>query len=245
MNKKTAIITGGSGGIGSACVKDFAENGYNVVMTYFSSPDTADAIQAQLGSRSIDIICQKCDVSSFNDCKQVVECAISAYGSVDILINCAGIAQQKMICDITDDDWSAMFDVNVKGVFNMTKAVLPHMVHKKQGKIINVSSIWGMVGGSCETHYSAAKAAVIGFTKAAAKELGPSGICVNCVTPGVIDTKMNAQFTSDDLKALMDETPLGRLGYPSEISSLALFLASHDSDFITGQVISPNGGFVI
>ena len=166
-------------------------------------------------------------------------------GDIDLLVNNAGIAQQKLFSDISEEDWDTMFAVNVKGMFHCIQAVLPRMIHYKRGKIINLSSIWGMVGASCEVHYSAAKAAIIGMTKALAKEVGPSGIQVNCVAPGVIDTPMNAQLDATALDALVEETPLERLGTPLDVAHMIAYLASPQADFITGQVFSPNGGFVI
>jgi 3-oxoacyl-[acyl-carrier protein] reductase len=175
----------------------------------------------------------------------MVETAKELYGAIDVLINNAAIAQQKLFTDITEEEWDSIFAVNVKGVYNCCKAVVPHMVSQKDGVILNISSVWGMVGASCEVHYSATKAAVIGFSKALAKELGLSGIRVNCIAPGVIDTDMNAGLSPDTLAQLKGETPLARIGTSKDIAALALFLASSEASFITGQVISSNGGFVI
>ena len=167
------------------------------------------------------------------------------FGDIDILINNAGIAQQKVFLDISERDWERIFDVNVKGVYNCIKEVLPDMLKKKEGKIINISSIWGISGASCEVHYSASKAAVIGLTKALAKELGPSKIKVNCVSPGVIKTDMISDFSYEDIEMLKYNTPLGEIGKPEDIAKIVYFLTSDDSNFITGQIISPNGGFII
>ena len=166
------------------------------------------------------------------------------FGSADILINNAGIAQQKLFTDITDDDFTRMFDINVRGVFNCCRAALPYMIHKKHGRIINISSMWGVCGASCEVHYSASKAAVIGMTKALAKEVGPSGITVNCIAPGLIDTPMNANLSKETINELCEETPVGRIGTPEDIANAALFLASDSSSFITGQVLGVDGGFI-
>ena len=167
------------------------------------------------------------------------------FGGADIIINNAGISQQKVFCDITRSEWDEMFDVNIGSAYNTVKCAYDYLVGCKWGRIINVSSIWGIAGASCEVHYSASKAALIGFTKALAKELGPSHITVNCVAPGVIDTDMNSHLEADDVAALCEETPLQRIGSAAEVASLICYLASDDAAFITGQVISPNGGIVI
>ena len=164
-------------------------------------------------------------------------------GQVDVLINNAGVAQQKLFQDISDDDWRKMTGVNLDGVFYLTRALLPAMIRRQKGRIINISSMWGVVGASCEVHYSAAKAAVIGMTKALAKEVGPSGITVNCIAPGVIKTPMLDSFSEEDLQNLADETPVGRLGTGGDVANLALFLADDKADFITGQTVSVDGGF--
>ena len=188
----------------------------------------------------------KADVSDAAQVKKMFEYIEGSFGAgVDILINNAGIAQQKLFTDLTEEDWDRMFDVDVKGVFHCCQCALPRMIRRQQGKIINISSMWGQVGASCEVHYSAAKAAVIGLTKALAKELGPSQIQVNCIAPGVIDTDMNAAFDEETMQSLKDETPLGRLGTPKDIAKAALFLASEQSEFITGQVLGVSGGMIV
>ena len=236
---KNVLITGGSRGIGAACVKEFAKNGYRVFFSFNKSDKQAEKLCAETGAVSF-----KADVSNSDEVSEMTE-KIHKYGKISVLINNAGIAEQKLFSDITESDWNKMFDVNIKGMFLVTKAVLPDMIHEKSGKIINFSSIWGITGASCEVHYSASKAAVIGFTKALAKEVGLSGINVNCIAPGVIDTQMNAHLDDEARAELCEETPLGRFGSPEETAKLALYLASDDASFITGQVISPNGGIVI
>lgn len=243
--KKTALITGASKGIGAATAIMFAHNGYNVVINYNSSAEAAILLEKSLRENGCSALSYSADVSKSNDVNRMVSDVITKFGGIDVLINNAGIAQQKLFTDITDEDWSRMVSVNLTGTFNCCRAVIPHMVSKKSGCIINTSSVWGITGASCEVHYSAVKAGIIGLTKALAKELGPSGIRVNCVAPGVISTRMNSNLSVDDLAVLADETPLGRIGNTNEVASASLFLASHSADFITGQVISPNGGFVI
>lgn len=235
---KTVLITGGSRGIGAACVRLFSQHGWRVFFTYLHSADAANALAAETGAMAI---CA--DAGDFSAAAKVAEQIHAAGFTVDALVNNAGIAQQKLFSDITESDWDKMFSVNLKSMFSMTQAVLPDMIHKKSGKIINLSSIWGQVGASCEVHYSAAKAGVIGFTKALAKELGLSGICVNCVAPGLVDTDMNACHTPEALAEVTAEIPLSRAGTPAEIAQTIFFLAQPDSDYITGQVFAPNGGW--
>lgn len=244
MNK-VALITGASKGIGAATAIMFAQNGYDVIINYCTSAESAILLEKSLKENGFSALSYMADVSKSNDVKRMVEDVIARFGKIDVLINNAGIAQQKLFTDITDEDWQKMVSVNLTGTFNCCRAVIPHMVSRKSGSIINTSSIWGMTGASCEVHYSAVKAGIIGMTKALAKELGPSGIRVNCVAPGVINTRMNANLSVSDLEGLADETPLGRLGTTNEVASTSLFLASNAAEFITGQVISPNGGFVI
>lgn len=242
---KTVLITGASKGIGAATAIMFAQNGYNVIINYCSSAESAILLEKSLKENGFSALSYMADVSKTNDVNRMVNDVIEKFGKIDVLINNAGIAQQKLFTDITDSDWDRMVSVNLTGTFNCCRAVIPHMVSRKSGSIINTSSIWGITGASCEAHYSAVKAGIIGMTKALAKELGPSGIRVNCVAPGVINTRMNANLSVSDLEGLADETPLGRLGTTNEVASTSLFLASNAAEFITGQVISPNGGFVI
>lgn len=243
--KKTVFITGASRGIGRAAALCFAKNDYNVAICYNKNEAAANEVLAEIKAFGGNAAVFKDDVSDMAQVSAAIKNAKKTFGTIDVLINNAGIAQQKVFSDITEEDWDNMFDINVKGMFNTCKCVLDDMIDKKQGKIINISSIWGISGASCEVHYSAAKSAVIGFTKALAKELAPSGICVNCVAPGVIKTDMLSSFDDNALTELAEETPLGRLGTPEDIAETLLFLASDKADFITGQVISPNGGFVI
>lgn len=236
---KNVLITGGSRGIGAECVKIFSENGFRVFLNYNRSDEEAKKLSEETGA-----VLLKADVSKAEEVKKMKQ-IIDGYGKISVLINNAGIAEQKLFTDISEIDWDRMFNVNIKGIFFVTKEFITDMIYEKKGKIINFSSIWGISGASCEVHYSSSKAAVIGFTKALAKEVGPSGINVNCIAPGVIDTDMNNNLDNETKLSLCEETPLCRMGTPKEVAELAYFLASDKADFITGQVISPNGGIVI
>lgn len=238
---KTVIVTGGSRGIGRETCKLFASNGYSVVVNYNSSEEAAKALSRELGDAP-HILC-KADVSNSAAVEKMVREAYNKFGKIDVLINNAAIAEQKLFCDITDEDWRKIMGVNLNGAFYGSRAVLPYMISQKSGSIVNVSSIWGLVGGSCEVHYSASKAALIGMTKALAKEVGPSGVRVNAVAPGITETDMMFDLDESERQELIDKTPLGRFASPAEIAKSILFIA--ESEFITGQVLSPNGGFVI
>ncbi|MEG1551092.1 MAG: 3-oxoacyl-ACP reductase FabG [Oscillospiraceae bacterium] len=240
-----ALITGSSGGIGGRIASVLAQNGYSVAINYNSSLEQAHRLETELQGAGCVAKAFCADVSNWKAVSTMVQEIENTMGKIDVLVNNAGIAQQKLFCDITESDFNTMFDVNVKGVFNCTKAVLPSMIREKQGSIINISSMWGQVGASCEVHYSASKAAVIGMTQALAKEVGPSGIRVNCICPGVIDTKMNKNIDNETIEQLKGETPLGTIGTPDDIAELVLFLCGEKSKFITGQVVGVNGGMVI
>ena len=234
--KHTALITGASGDIGAACARALHRAGMRVVLGYNSSGARAEALAEELGCDAFRV-----DVS---DSRSVDE-LFSIAGAVDVLVTAAGIACDGLASDITDDMWRRVFAVNCDGTFYCCRRAIPRMLRSGWGRIITVSSIWGMVGAGMESAYSASKAAVIGFSKALAKELGPSGITVNCVAPGVIDTRMNAYHSEETMDGLRLETPVQRLGTPDDVAAAVAFLASEEASFITGQVISPNGGFVI
>lgn len=243
--RKIALVTGGSRGIGAACVHTFARAGYAVVFLYNRSAEKAAALADELRAEGLDAAAYACDVSDPTQVKSALAEILRVYHRVDALVNCAGIAHIGLLTDMTEAEWDHLFGVNVRGVFSVTKGVLPGMISRRTGAVVNVSSMWGEVGASCEAAYSATKAALIGLTKALAKEVGPSGVRVNCVTPGVIDTDMNAQLTEEDRAALADETPLGRIGRAEEVAKAALFLCGEDASFITGQVVGVSGGLVI
>lgn len=241
---KTVIVTGGSGDIGKQISYDFAKENFFVIVHYYKDKKSAEKIVEGIISSGGNASAFCADLSNLSESEKLCSYAINLLGHIDVLVNNAGVSLHKLFQDVTEYEWKRLFDVNVGSVFNCTKSVIKHMINRKYGKIINISSIWGIVGASMEVHYSASKAAIIGFTKALAKEVGPSNICVNCVAPGVIDTKMN-NFDDETRENIKDVTPLCRIGNVSDISKTVLFLSSDDANFITGQVISPNGGFVI
>lgn len=242
---KTILITGASKGIGATMAIRFAEKGYNVVMNYNSSVQSALILQKSLEESGYSVTAFRANVKNRADVDLLIKETIYKYGKIDILINNAGISHQGLLTDLSENDWNDIVGVNLTGVFNCTQAALPHMIKNKSGKIINISSMWGEVGASCEVAYSATKAAVIGFTKALAKEVGPSGINVNCISPGLIETGMNQALTLEDVEALVNDTPLGRIGTSNDVAEAALFLASDEANFITGQVLGVSGGLVI
>lgn len=237
---KKVLVTGGSRGIGRACVEYFSKQGYNVAFFY-----RADDLAAKEVSDSCGAFAIKADISSCVEVERAVAEATDRLGGIDILINNAGVAQIKLFTDITDGDWEKMISVDLTGAFYVTRAAAKGMISRKSGRIINIGSMWGKCGASCEVHYSAAKSGIRGMTMALAKELGPSGITVNCIDPGVIDTDMNAELDDASLSELCDETPVGRIGRAEEVAYLAEFLASDKASFITGQCIGVDGGFAI
>ena len=241
---KTVLITGASKGIGANMAIRFAEKGYNVVMNYNNSVQSALILQRSLKESGYNVIAYKANVKNRLEVDLMIKEALYRFGSIDILINNAGIANQSLITELSEQDWNDIIGVNLTGVFNCTQAVLPHMINQKSGKIINISSMWGEVGASCEVAYSAAKAGVIGFTKALAKEVGPSGTTVNCITPGLIETSMNQDLTVEDITAIVEDTPMGRIGSTDDVATAALFLSSDEAQFITGQILGVNGGLV-
>lgn len=243
--KKTVLITGASRGIGKETATLFANEGYNIIINYFKSEMKAKLLASELIAKGLSAVAIKANVANKNEVEEMFSTAKKIFGTIDILINNAGISQQKLFNDITESEWDEIFKVNVKGMYNCIKLALPDMIRNHTGKIINISSIWGITGASCEVAYSASKAAVIGITKSLAKEVGPSGITVNCVAPGVIETEMNNNLDEETICSLKSETPLGVIGTPWDIAQSLLFLASEKANFITGQVISPNGGFII
>lgn len=242
---KTVLVTGGSRGIGAETAKVFARNGYNVAINYNKSKDAAQRLCDDINDAGGSAEIFGADISDNVQTEKMVDSVIEKFGEIDVLVNNAGIAlSQGLFTDFSDNDAKRIFDTNVFGMMNCSRTVIPHMVRKKSGRIINVSSIWGVCGGSCEVIYSSAKAAVIGFTKALAKELAPSGICVNCVAPGMIDTDMNAHLSKEDIDAFCEDIPLGRVGLPGDVAESILYLASEGANYITGQTIVVDGGMI-
>jgi len=238
------MITGASGGIGTAIAKKFAKEGYAVVLQYHRNKSAIDNLTEVLPKGEFLVI--QADLRDSQQVDSMVQQVQDVWGNVDVLVNNAGIAQQKIFSDITDEDWQNMMGVHVDGTFFCIRAVLQGMLHQKKGSIINISSMWGQVGGACEVHYSAAKGAVQAMTKALAKEVGPSGVRVNCVAPGMIQTPMNAFLDDEAIHVIAEETPMNRIGMPEDVAEAVLFLADDNkATFITGQILAVNGGLVV
>ena len=238
--KKTVFINGGSRGIGAAMVRLFAQSGYRVAFSYLSSEEEAMQLEAVCGALAV-----RADSSCYEDIGRAVSFVTESLGEIDILINNAALSFVGLYTDIEEGCWEKMLSVNIKAPERYIRYVLPGMIRRKNGKIINISSMWGQVGASCEVHYSATKAALIGLTKALAKEVGPSGITVNAIAPGMIETQMNNHLSEADKAAIAEDTPLMRVGTVEDVARCALFLAGEGGDFITGQVLCPNGGLVM
>ena len=241
----TVLVTGGATGIGKSCVELFASKGYDVIINYNKSADDAKCLQEELTRQyratGVTITTYQADVT---DSRQV-DAMFETVGPVDVLVNNSGIGEQKLFTDITDTDWQRMLDTNLTGAFYCCRAALTGMIHNKAGAIVNISSMWGICGASCEVHYSAAKAGLIGLTKSLAREVGLSGIRVNCVAPGFIDTRMNRLLSEEAVQEIVDCTPLARCGKPEDVANVVYFLASEQAGFITGQVITVDGGYLL
>lgn len=240
---KVILVTGGSHGIGANIVKTLAKDGYKIVLNYNKSEKEALEIQDELAQEDISIDICKADVSIHMEVTRLINYCINKYHKIDVLINNAGISQTKLFTDITDTDWNAMLQTNLTSAFYTTKDTLPSMIHNKSGLIINISSIWGQIGASCETHYAVAKAGLDAMTKSLAKELGPSNIRVNSIAPGIIDTNMNSHLTESDIDSIKNEIPLGKIGTPDAISKCIEWLIN--DNYTTGQIIQINGGWNI
>ena len=242
---KVALVTGASRGIGRATAEAFARAGYQVAANYCRSKEQIEQFSAQMEREGCAVIPVQADVSDPEQVERMVQTVQRQFGHIDVLVCNAGIARQGLLTDFSPADWRQMMAVNLDGTFYCCRSVLPGMIRRQSGCIITTSSIWGIAGASCEVPYSAAKAGIIGLTRALAKEVGPSGIRVNCIAPGVIDTEMNGNLTPEVMAQLREETPLGTIGTPKQVADLALYLAGEGASFLTGQVISPHGGFLI
>lgn len=242
---KVALVTGASRGIGRATAEAFARAGYQVAANYCRSKEQIEQFSAQMEREGCAVIPVQADVSDPEQVERMVQTVQRQFGHIDVLVCNAGIARQGLLTDFSPADWRQMMAVNLDGTFYCCRSVLTGMIRRQSGCIITTSSIWGIAGASCEVPYSAAKAGIIGLTRALAKEVGPSGIRVNCIAPGVIDTEMNGNLTPEVMAQLREETPLGTIGTPKQVADLALYLAGEGASFLTGQVISPNGGFLI
>ena len=238
-----AIVTGGAKGIGKAIVEELALKGIDIILNYRHSEKQAIKVKEELSKQGYKIEIYKADVSKRQEVEKLIKFAKEAFGTIDILINNAGIDKWQLFTDITDEDWNEMINNNLNSVFYMTQEVVKDMIHKKKGCIINISSIWGITGASCEVAYSVTKAGIDGLTKALAKELAPSGIRVNSVAPGAIKTQMNENLTKEEIEEINKQIPLGHFGKPEDIAKCVGWLV--EEQYTTGQIISPNGGWVI
>lgn len=239
---KAVLITGSSRGIGAATAEYFAKQGWAVAVNYRSSREAAEELVSDILQRGGTARTFRADVGREEDCRALVSAVVSEYGRLDALINNAAIDEMMPFDMLPIECERRLFDVNLFGAMNCTRFALPHMIHEKSGAIVNVSSIWGQVGASCEVQYSTSKAALIGFTRSLAKEVAPSGIRVNCVCPGVIDTEMNNNVTKEDMEAFLTEVPMGRMGTPGEVAECIYFLCN--STYVTGQILGVNGGYI-
>lgn len=242
---KVAVVSGGSRGIGAAVCRTLAGEGYTVIIDYRINREAAESLEAELRASGMNAEAYCCDVSDEASVVELFSYVIKKYGRVDVLVNNAGVSNYELFTDISSDSWDYIMNTNLKGTFFMSREALGNMISNKRGRIINIASMWGICGASCEVAYSVSKSGVIGLTKALAKEVGPSGITVNCVAPGVIQTDMLKDISDEAVEMLKEETPLGILGTPENVADCVAFLASDKAGFITGQVLSPNGGMVI
>jgi len=242
---KNVLVTGATGGIGRAVAEAFCKCGYNVALHTHSKTDSANKLALEAAKNyGVKTCAVSADISKGKEVEEMFRRLENDFGKIDVLVNNAGVSLVSMLCDTTEEDWDRVMDINLKGAFLCSKAVCGNMVHNKWGRIINISSVWGVCGASCEVAYSASKAGLVGFTKALAKELAPSGITVNAVSPGLIDTEMNSHLSEGDVKTLCDEIPVGRMGTPEEVANAVLFLASEGASYVTAQNITVDGGWI-
>ena len=244
MAKKIALVTGASGGIGSSCARELAERGYTVLAHANRGLEAVQELAEELRAGGMDAHACCCDLSDSAAVQKMCEEIFAVHHRVDALVLCAGVSHTGLLTDMTDEQWHTVMDVNVSGAFYLIRALAPGMVSRRDGSIVTISSMWGRSGASCEAAYSASKAALIGLTQALAKELGPSGVRVNCIAPGVIDTRMMDEHSEETKQMLAEETPLGRLGTGEDVAKAAAFLLSGDACFITGQTLGVDGGYL-
>ncbi|MBE5798847.1 MAG: SDR family oxidoreductase [Clostridiales bacterium] len=244
MKKKIALVTGASGGIGSACARELAARGYTVLAHANRNLAAAQQLADELCAKGMDTHAMCCDLSDSRAVQTMCDEILKLYHHVDALVLCAGVSHTGLMTDMTDEQWHRVMDINVSGSFYLIRALAPGMVSQRSGSIVTISSMWGRSGASCEAAYSASKAAIIGLTKALSKELGPSGVRVNCIAPGVIDTKMMDEHSEETKAILAEETPLGRLGTGEDVARAAAFLLSDEASFITGQTLGVDGGYL-
>ncbi len=244
MERKIALVTGASGGIGGACARLLAKQGYTVLAHACHGVQHVQALAQELCAQGLDVHAVSCDLADAHAAEEMCRGILNLYHHVDALVLCAGVSHTGLLSDMTDAEWHRVMDTNVSSAFYLCRALTPGMVSRRSGSIVTISSMWGRVGASCEVAYSASKAALIGFSRALAKELGPSGVRVNCIAPGVIDTRMMDEHSEETKQALADETPLGRLGTPEDVAQSCLFLVSDAASFVTGQVLGVDGGYI-
>lgn len=242
--RKHCLITGGSRGIGAATAYRFAQAGYKVTFFYRTDEESAEYTRAKIKELTYDCLAYQVDVRDLDAVSSAVKEAEEAFGPIDVLVSNAGVSKIELLTKTPPEEWNRIMDTNIGGLYNLTYTVLPSMIARHSGSIVTVSSMWGISGASCEVAYSTSKAAIIGFTKALAQEVGPSSIRVNCVAPGVIDTEMNAILDDEIRAGLCEETPLCRIGTPEEVADAIFYLAEDNASFITGQVLGVNGGFL-
>lgn len=244
MEKRVALVTGGSRGIGRAIAEKFAKNGYNLVINYVSDNTNLDEIKEGFNKYGVEVLLEKADVSNFNECEKMVTSAIEKFGKIDTLVNNAGITRDNLLMRMKEEDFDKVISINLKGTFNLTKLVTPYMMKKREGRIVNISSVVGVMGNAGQSNYAASKAGIIGFTKSVAKELATRNILANCVAPGFITTDMTSVLNEKVKENISAQIPLKRMGTAEEIANAVYFLGGEDNTYITGQTLNIDGGMI-